>query len=347
MTKPLRVGVIGLGKLGLLHAGIFQALTGSCLVSIVDRDRTIVDVLTNGNPEIRGYTDYRKLLKDGDVDAVVISTPTQSHVPIALDCVKANTPFLLEKPLCRTSAEGSHLREALLSDPVINMCGYMTRFQPSFLKGHALLKTKALGRLQLMRASMYVAQLFDAGKGWRYDPAISGGGVLMTQNCHLIDLLLWYFGEVDCLNAHTTQLYSKAVEDHAHVMLNFRSGLSGYLDASWSVRGFRTPTISIFVQGTKGQMTVTDNDVTVSLDQPSVDLDAGEHIWRPPDLYQAVPYDIGGAHYTRQAMAFISAICDQTTIDSDVHSALKVQQIIDAAYASAGDHSSLQNPMMF
>jgi predicted dehydrogenase len=187
----------------------------------------------------------------------------------------------------------------------------------------------------MLRSTMYVAQLFREGKGWRYDPAVSGGGVLMTQNSHLLDMLLWMFGRVERVSAHTTQLYSRAVEDHAHVFFHFASGLRGFLDASWSAHHYRTPTMAIHVQGEGGTLDVTDDRVALFLSASGHGMDAGWHEWRKPDLYRGVPFDIGGSQYTRQAQQFLDAIRGAGVVESDVASALEVQRVISAVYLSA------------
>lgn len=335
MSDEVRVAVVGMGKLGLLHAGTFNALSGSRLVAVADPVKTVGEALAGRMNNVKAFTNHKDLLKYGEFDAAVIAAPTHLHVPLGLDFAEAGIPIFVEKPLSLTAAQGRELCDTVERRSIANLVGYMTRYQPSFRKAHALLQSGVLGELQLMRSSMYVEQLFARGKGWRYDPKLSGGGVLMTQNTHLLDLLLWYFGTVDTVSGHTSQLYSTTVEDHAHVVFRFKSGLHGSLDASWSVRGYRTPSITIFVQGRNGELTVTDDDVTLTLDKSAGSLDAGQHLWRQPDLNEVVPFDIGGAHYTLEALDFLSAVRGGPRPDSDVHSALMVQQVVDAAYASA------------
>jgi predicted dehydrogenase len=215
------------------------------------------------------------------------------------------------------------------------MVGYMTRFLETFRKAKELVDMGVLGRLQMLRSNMYIAQLFKPGKGWRYDPAISGGGVLMTQNSHLVDLLLWMFGPVDFVSAHVSRLYSTAVEDHAHVYFQFQKGLHGFLDASWSAFHYRTPSMSIHVQGEGGTLDVNDDRVALFLTGPQGGMAGGWHEWRKPDLYRGVPFDIGGTNYTAQAMQFLGAIRGADKVESDVVSALSVQRVIAAAYSSA------------
>jgi len=331
----LAVGIVGLGKLGLLHAGVFQALSSSRLVAVVDPSRTAVDVLVSRDSGIQGYSDHKQMINDGLIDLAVIAVPTQYHVPIASDFVEAGIPFFVEKPLSRNYEEGLVLCRLLHDYPVVNMCGYMTRFQSSFVKAKSLIESGVLGSLQFVRGTMYSSQLFGKGKGWRYDPNLSGGGVLITQNSHLFDLLIWFFGNVAAVTAKTLNLYSEKIEDHAHVMVDFESGLTGFFDSGWSVRGYRVPSISIIVQGLNGELKVTDDDVILSLERENLGYASGRYIWRAPDLYDPVPFDIGGGHYTREGMAFLSAIEGKSTVESDCFSALKVQKVLDGIFASA------------
>jgi predicted dehydrogenase len=215
------------------------------------------------------------------------------------------------------------------------MVGYMTRFLETFRKAKEIVDSGVLGRLQMLRSTMYIGQLFRPGKGWRYDPSVSGGGVLMTQNSHLVDLLLWMFGTVGTVNAQTSNLYSAKVEDYAHVFFQFENGLRGFLDASWSARHFRTPTMSIHVQGEHGTLDVNDDRVALFLTDKTGDVEAGWHHWHKPDLYRGVPFDIGGSNYAAQTMEFLGAIRNEAKVSSDVVSALAVQRVISAAYRSA------------
>ncbi|MBX6320714.1 MAG: Gfo/Idh/MocA family oxidoreductase [Rhodospirillaceae bacterium] len=334
-NAPLDVAVIGFGKLGLLHAGLFNVLPGSRLAAAVDSNATLLKALKPRLPQVRFHTDHRALLAEGGIDAAVIATPTASHVAIAADCVRAGVPVLIEKPLAVSADQAGPLLAALGERPMPTMVGYMGRYAATFAKARAIVASGALGRLHMVRASMYSGQLLRPGKGWRYDPAVSGGGVLNTQACHLVDALLWLFGGVDRVSGHTTRLYSAAVEDHVHAVLAFRSGLRGHLDASWSARHHRTPVIAIHVQGESGTLDVDDDRVRLFLDAAAGPYPAGWSEWLKPDLYQGVAFDIGGPQYTLQAQAFLAAVRGGPAPESDVRSALATQRVIDAIYASA------------
>lgn len=339
-AEKFNVGIIGFGKLGLLHAGIVNGLAGSRLAAVADPSSTMLNFLRSKLTDVGIYSDYKKMLEKENLSAVFVATPTGTHVPIALECVRAGIPFFLEKPMAATAAQARELVKALEKRPVVNMVGYMGRYIDTFRQAKGLIDTQALGRLQMLRSSMYMGQLFKSGKGWRYDKSVSGGGVLITQNAHLIDKLLWFFGHVDSVSGHIQSLYSESTEDHAHAYFVFKNGLNGFLDASWSARHYRTVTISIHVQGEFGTLDVDDDNVRLFLEKPHGDLPAGWSTWRKPDLYQGVSFDIGGPQYTREAEEFFAALSGQGRVDSDVMSAYQTQCVIEAIYRSANRHGA-------
>jgi predicted dehydrogenase len=334
-AQTLRTAVVGMGKLGLLHAATFNILPGCKLVAVADKTKTVLQALKARTDGVEVYTDHEKLLKEATPDLVAIATPTGNHVPIALDCIAQGLPVFIEKPLSLSAAQAKPLLDALKQKPVVNMVGYMTRFLPTYRKAKEVIASGALGKQQMLRSSMYIGQLFRTGKGWRYDKKVSGGGVLMTQNSHLLDMLLWYFGGIDWVSAQQTFLYSKDVEDSAHVFMQFKNGLRGYFDSSWSARHYRTPTMAIHVQGENGTLDVGDDDVRVFLDEASGGYSKGFTTWQKPDLLHGSVFDIGGGNYSDQAMQFLNAIRGIGKVESDVRSAHMVQCVIDAAYSSA------------
>jgi predicted dehydrogenase len=337
----LRGAVVGFGKLGLLHAGLLNGLRGSKLTAVVEPSRTISRTIQQYFPHVAVFDTVADLTAAGDFDLVVVATPTGSHVEIASTLIEAQIPVFIEKPLALTALQARPLTEALTRTWVPNMVGYMGRYIDSYRHAKSLLVERVLGRVQMIRSSMYIEQLLRPGSGWRYDPAVSGGGVLITQNSHVIDKLIWLFGDISEVSGHTESFVSETVEDHAHAYFRFASGATGYLDASWSARHFRTPTISIHAQGENGTPDVSDDEVRLFLDQPIGEFSAGWTTWRAPELYEPVELDIGGPQYTRQMLDFIAAVRSRTSVQSDILSALKVQEVIDAVYQSAGEYGAV------
>ena len=335
-TTPLRVGVIGFGKMGLLHASIANGLEISELTAAADPTAGVLESLKRIKPGLAIYEDYERMLAEQALDAVFISSPTHLHSPMALACVEKGIPFLVEKPLTPRTAESAALRTALQKAPdLTNAVGYMARHIDTFRKAREVVASGAMGRLIHLQSTMYVAQLFRTGAGWRYDPQYSGGGVLITQNSHLVDLLLWIFGPVARVTGHVKRWYSTQVDDFAHAVFEFESGLSGFMDTSWSIRHHRTVDLSITVHGENGNLHITDDDVRLFLDDATPAYAAGWTVWRKPDLFEGVTLDVGGPEYTRQDEQFLAAAAACRPVECDVESALRVQRVIEAIYESA------------
>jgi predicted dehydrogenase len=341
-TKTTRIGIVGLGKMGLLHTATFNSLPGCEVVATMDSSSLPGEILSGLNPQLKPYPDLDSLLDQAGLNAVVIATPVAYHVPAALACVQRRIPFFMEKPLAATAEQSVPLIQALREKPLANMIGFMTRFVDSFARAKQILDSSCLGRLHRVSATMYVSQLFTRGEGWRYDRKIAGGGVLLSQGSHLLDLLTWYFGPVTRVNANVLPVYSSEVEDFAHVMLQFNSGLTAWLDASWSVRGKRTVQATIHVIGDQGELTVTDDTVSLVLNKAAAGYAAGRTVWNASDLYRGVDVEIAGPHYTREAQTFIEALRTGQMPQPDALQAYHVQQIVDAAYHSSDQAGSPQ-----
>ncbi len=340
MSSPLRIGVAGLGKMGLLHAAIFNQIPGATLAAVAEPSNLIRNTIAQYNPAIAAFASLDDMLAGATLNAVVIATPVAHHVPMALQCVQHHLPVFIEKPLAISAAQAAPLLDALRKQPVPHMIGFMTRYIDSFAKVHEIIRSGCLGPLQRITGTIYVSQLFQTGKGWRYDRSVSGGGVLLSQGSHLLDLLTWYCGPVARVNCATITAYNPGIEDFAHVMIEFQSGLRGWMDCSWSVRDKRTVQTTIEVLGANGVLTVTDDTLRLALDKPLGGWPAGRTSFNAAQLYRGVPFDVGGPQYTREDEAFITALRDPTTPIPDLIQACHVQHIVDAAYRSAENNGS-------
>lgn len=334
--KTLNFGIVGFGKLGLLHSALVNTLPNSKLTAIVESSEKMLSFIRPLFPNLKLTTDYEELLSE-NLSGVLITTPTHLHVKVATEFVKAGIPVFIEKPLSLTADECCPLLDELKNRPVPNMVGYMNRYHDIFCEAKKILDEGTLGRLQTFRVSMYISQLFKKGKGWRYDRSLAGGGVLITQNSHLIDLMQWMFGEIEEVSGHERKVYSESVEDAFHGFLYFKNGLTGFMDSSWSMKHFRTLTIQLYVQGEHGSIEMSDDEIKLYLDGDRGKYQKGWTQFKKPDCFHGVSFDVGGPTYTRQAHAFLEGITQGKRIESDILSAYRVQCVIDALYRSSSE----------
>src|SRR5687768_3683043 len=127
MATPLRVGVVGFGKMGLLHASVVNGLEISQLTAAADPTAGLLESIKRLKPGLAIYEDYERMLSEQQLDAVFITSPTHLHSPMALTCAQRGIPFLVEKPLTPRTSESVELLDTLRRKPITNAVGYMAR----------------------------------------------------------------------------------------------------------------------------------------------------------------------------------------------------------------------------
>jgi predicted dehydrogenase len=330
MNRSVKAGLVGIGKMGILHSGILHSMDVVKLQAVTEKDKRTHNFIKTVLPDIRVYSDYEEMLNEEDLDLVYITTPIQSHVEMAEACVEKSINFFVEKPLGTSTNECLNLVRKIRQNPVTNMVGYCYHFVDTFEKAKAIIDSDALGNLVHLNSYMYVSQaLFKKSKG-RTVKYMPGSGVLNVLATHLLDVLLWLFNDIYKVKGSIRPYYSGNIEDFAHAYLVFRSGLEGYMDASWSMWNYRLAEIKIEVEGEKGKLILTNDYVKLYL--------AETLQWKTyykQDLYNGVDIDVGGPEYTREDVHFVQSVLENRDTMTDVYYAMKVQTVTDAIYESA------------
>src|SRR5262249_18310968 len=158
----LSLGVVGFGKLGLLHAALANALADSRLAAVADSQSQLLSVLKSQMPTLLTFRTHTEMLQGVKLDGVLIATPTHAHIPVAIDCVRAGIPTFIEKPLGISAAQTEPLLREVASTGVPTMVGFMIRFHETFRKAREIIQANVLGRLQNLRATMYISQIMKS-----------------------------------------------------------------------------------------------------------------------------------------------------------------------------------------
>ena len=332
-NKAVRVGVIGLGKMGILHAGILNALDGSKVVGICERDGVLRRVGKKALQQISFYENPSDMVKDQELDAVYITTPIQSHAPIVqeLSRLGRKVSLFIEKPLAGNLSEAGQIVSSSKTLGTVNMIGFQKRFLPQFERVKKLLDAHALGEILLFRGYSLVSGVFSKGGGWRFEKG--QGGSLLDLGPHLIDLLLWYFGEPSKIRAWVRSFYSDKVEDFSHLVFDFDSGLIGHIDVSWSIAGYRIPETQIEIQGKNGSLVVNDDFLSLRIveDMPGV-VKSGTTIQRKPELVHGVDFVLGDPEYCIEDKYFLDCVRRGTSPRPGLEAGLEVNKIIEEAH---------------
>ena len=230
----LRFAIAGSGMIARYHAEAIARVPGARLVAVCrsDSHRAAEAAAHFGVPCEPSYT---ALLARDDVDAVCICTPSGLHADQAIAAARAGKHVLVEKPMALTLAGADAAIAACRAADVRLGVALQRRTDPSFRAVKTAIDYDRLGRMVLGNVSIpYIRpqEYFDSA-AWRGTWALDGGGALMNQGIHLVDLLLWFMGDVDEVHAHVATLaHAIEVEDCVTATLRFASGALGTIAAT-------------------------------------------------------------------------------------------------------------------
>jgi predicted dehydrogenase len=237
----LSVGLIGAGAIGELRARAL-ARGGDCaLAAVADPDLGRAARVARA-AGARVYPGHRELLDREKVDAVIVSTPPPLHEPIALDALEAGKHVLCEKPLSNRPESARRIVERARRAGLVLATGFNHRYFPPVRRLRRAIESGEIGELAHVRAFAGHPGLAELGKPWLTDPEVMGGGALMDNGIHLLDLTRHLLGEV----REVVGLRSEAVwrirgcEDTGVALLRSKEGRIATLHASWTEwRGYR------------------------------------------------------------------------------------------------------------
>ena len=228
--KVFGVGIVGCGLIGQKRA---KALgPGGRLVACADLDDSRAENLARST-NAKVFRDWRELVWSPLVEVVVVATLHDSLAEITRTAAEAGKHVLVEKPAARTAAELVPVMDAAAKHGVKVHVGFSHRYHRSLRKAKEIVSTGALGELMFVRARYGHGARLGYEKEWRSNPALSGGGELIDQGPHLIDLSRWFLGEMTEVQgfAHT-YFWDMPVDDNGFMLLKTENKQAAFLHAS-------------------------------------------------------------------------------------------------------------------
>jgi predicted dehydrogenase len=206
MSKKFRIGLIGLG--GMAQAHIRQAAETGRFAFVAASDVNAEALAKVGDQlgiaQDKRYADFVRLIEDPDVDVVVSVTPNHVHADVVRACLRANKPFMAEKPFTRVFEETVPLLELYDQQPVPCMIGFSYRYTPAFRYARELVHEGKLGAIRsfsLQYLQGWGAAQYNVPYVWRFNKDITGTGTLGDLGSHMIDMARFLFGEFEELSA--------------------------------------------------------------------------------------------------------------------------------------------------
>ena len=224
-----RVAIIGCGLIGRKRAqALGSARLTMCCDAVPDRAHALAKTY-----EAAVCDDWRKVVNDRDVDIVIVATTNDALASVTLAAIEAGKHVLVEKPAGRNADEIDPLIAAARRHDVRVRVGFNHRYHPALTKARQIIDSGVLGELMFVRGRYGHGGRPGYDREWRADPALSGGGELIDQGVHVIDLARWFLGDFDRVDgfAHT-YFWNMSVDDNAFLLLRTPEDRAAFLHVS-------------------------------------------------------------------------------------------------------------------
>ncbi len=347
---PIGFAIVGTGMISRFHARAIEDVRGAKLVACCDmaaeRAQQFADEVG-----CAPYADMKEMLADPAIDAVTIATPSGAHMEPAVQAAKAGKHVIVEKPLEITLKRCDKIIDACEQAGVKLGTIFPSRFHDSSVQMRKAIDQGRFGRLTLGDAYVKwfrTQEYYDSG-AWRGTWKLDGGGALMNQAVHTVDLLSWLMGPVEEIQAQTATLAHKRieVEDVATATLKFKSGALGVIEATTAAYPGYLKRIEL--HGSHGTAVLEEEDLKAWDFAKKKPADAAIHKAMKKSKSTgggaADPSAIGHHGHTLQFKDFVKAIKNDGTPAVDGHEGRKPVEIILAIYKAAQTGKLVKLPL--
>ena len=231
----LNIGIVGAGLQGRRRAQALKQFDDSKLVAVADVNQNAAKSISlDSDADV--YSNWEKIVKRDDINAVIICTPPNLHASIGIAAMKNGKHVLCEKPLAMNPLEAETMVAAARDNHVKLKCGFNHRFHPGIKQVKAWVNQGLIGELISIQCNYGIGGRPGYDKEWRADVKVAGGGQLMDQGMHLLDLCRWFMGDFSEVFGFMSTTYwdIAPLEDNAFVLLRTQNRQIAALHASWT-----------------------------------------------------------------------------------------------------------------
>ncbi len=337
----VRVGVVGMGKMGLSHLSVINAHPEVSVVAVCDSAKYVLDVLGKYTG-LGGYDDYDRMLADVELDAVLIATPSVLHAPMVKKALDRGLHVFCEKPFCLNVADGEALAKLAADTARVCQVGYHNRFVGSFKEVKRLVDTGAIGRVTHILAEAYGSVVTrPKTASWRTQRD-QGGGCLYDYAAHPINLVTWLFGAPETVSgAALVPVFSAETDDQVYGTLRYGGGMTGQVSVDWTDTSVRKMTTRLTLWGTGGRLYADRQEIQLFLRDDQGPLpqgyDAGWNTRYTTELSDPVDFYLRGEEYSAQIDGWIAAIiANRTDCENNFASAVETDRTLEMFITNDG-----------
>lgn len=342
----VRLGVIGLGNMGSAHVAQMGKVHRCQLTAVCDVDPS----------KLAKYGDYKRyensaeLIRSGDVDAILIAVPHYDHTPIAIDAFQNGVHVLTEKPVAVHKADVQRMIDAHAKTNLVFAAMFNLRTDPHYQEIRRLVQSGALGEIQ--RTSWLITNWFRtatyyASGGWRATWRGEGGGVLLNQCPHNLDLFQWICGMPSQVKAFCGfgKYHDIEVEDEVTAYLEYPNGATGVFVTT---TGEAPGTNRLEIAGDLGKLVYEDGKITFTRTSQSVKevlQTSKESFASVPTTVESIDVNGYGGQHVEVIQNFVNAILDSAPLIAPAPEGINSIELANAMLYSAWTDSTVKLPL--
>ena len=322
-----KVAIIGLGGIGqIMHLPALLKLKEIEIEAVCDKDLGKAKRIAKKHSIKKFYKKTEDLLSENpDINAVIIATPTDTHLDISTKCLEAGKNILVEKPVARDYKETAKIVEAAEKNNKILMVGMNNRFRNDVMLQRTFIKSKEIGNVFYVKTGWL--KMKSSAEKWFTEREKAGGGVFIDNGIAMLDLGMWMmdFPEVKSVSAVNYYHNTKTVEDSNFALIKFKNGSALTIEVSWSF--LRSKEFYYCNEyGTSGSTSINPLRILKKMDSELFDI--------TPKTIKLSPHEIKSS-YEFELKYFISMVNRKNALLSTGREAMSVMQVVDSVYKSA------------
>ena len=330
--KNWNFGIVGCGNISHIHAKAVSKLPDCNLAAACTRNPDKLKQFCKTH-STAGYTSYDEFLAHSNLDIVVICTPSGTHFEYGKKAAEEGKHIIVEKPIEITLERGLMLVETCSEKNVKLAVIYQNRFIESVSEMKRLLDQGEIGEVFMASASVkwFRNQQYYQQSDWRGTFSLDGGGAVINQSIHTIDLLQWMLGEAESIYAYTANASHGGIEaeDNAAATIRFRNGAIAVFQASTSIVPAQERKIEL--NGKKGTLVLQGDKLTLKTDSKNANLSASTRTAGASDPLDGLSY----MNHLKQYKEIVKSISKNEEPVVSGSESLKSLAMVEAIYTSA------------